>query len=93
MSALQSQEAAVFQPYTDFLERLEFRRRVRELEELAAAEGLKLPMPARWIAVLEACGYVVDLTTGQWTEAAAVQYWPTEAALALALPAWQEVQP
>ena len=64
----------------DFEARIEFRRRVRELEELAAAEGLTLPMPARWIAVLEACGYSVDLQTGKWTDAAGLEYWPTEAA-------------
>ena len=60
--------------------RLEFRRRVRELEELAAAEGLRLPMPAAWIATLEALGYVVDLVTGRWTDAASAEFWPTEAA-------------
>jgi hypothetical protein len=52
-------------------------------------------MPAEWIATLEALGYVVDLYTGQWTDAATVQYWPTEAAEAaqvLTLESCQAVQ-
>ncbi len=65
--------------YTDFLARLEFRQRVRELNELAVTEGLSLPMPAEWIATLEALGYVVDLTTGAWAATDSVQYWSTEA--------------
>ena len=55
-------------------------RRVRELEELAQAEGLMLPMPAQWIATLETLGYVVDLTTGKWTDASGAQHWPAAAA-------------
>ena len=66
--------------HLDFCTRLEYRRRVRELEELAQAEGLRLPMPAAWIAVLEGCGYTVDLATGKWTDASGAQFWPTEAA-------------
>lgn len=39
-------------------------RRVQELLELAAAEGLVLPLPADVIARLEETGAVVDLVTG-----------------------------
>jgi len=49
-----------------FISRIDRRRRVRELQELAAAEGIRLPLPAKWIAALESKGYVVDLVTGDW---------------------------
>jgi hypothetical protein len=39
--------------------------RITELEELAAAEGIMLPMPAQMIVWLENRGYVVDLITGR----------------------------
>ena len=52
--------------HLDLLTHLDFCRRVRELNELAAAEGLTLPMPATWIATLETLGYTVDLATGKW---------------------------
>ena len=53
-------------PRADFTVRLEIRRRTRELIELAKEEGIKLPMPAGWIAKLELHGYVVDLETGSF---------------------------
>lgn len=79
MSAQLSQEATATHLHIDFCARLEFRRRVRELDQLAADEGIALPMPAQWIATLEALGYVVDLVTGSWTGANGLQYLPTEA--------------
>lgn len=39
--------------------------RIVELEELAASEGLHLPMAASLIAYLESQGYVVDLHSGE----------------------------
>ena len=39
--------------------------RIAELEELAAREDLRLPMPAQMILWLEDKGYVIDLTTGR----------------------------
>jgi len=66
--------------HTDIDARLAHRRRIIELNELAASEGLALPMPAAWIATLEALGYVVDLVTGQWTDADGVRYMPTQEA-------------
>jgi hypothetical protein len=39
--------------------------RVAELEELAAAEGIMLPMPIRLILWFEDHGCVVDLHTGK----------------------------
>ena len=38
--------------------------KVRELEEWAASEGLRLPFPAAVIARIEARGLYVDLLTG-----------------------------
>ena len=70
--------------HLDLLTHLDFCRRVRELNELAAAERLTLPMPATWIATLETLGYTVDLATGKWADASGAQYWPTEAAYNLA---------
>ena len=66
--------------HTDIDARLAYRRRVDELNELAASEGLALPYPATWIATLEALGYVVDLVTGKWTDADGVRYMPTQEA-------------
>lgn len=40
--------------HTDIDARLAYRRRVDELNELAASEGLALPYPATWIATQEA---------------------------------------
>jgi pyridoxine 5'-phosphate synthase PdxJ len=71
--------------HADLIAHLDFVRRVRELEELAASEGIKLPMPATWISTLEALGYVVDLHTGAWTDAEDVRPAPTEAAYLLIL--------
>lgn len=39
--------------------------RIIELEELARAEGITLPMPAARIVEVEQRGCVVDLVTGQ----------------------------
>ena len=81
--------------HADLTATLDHKHRAREVRELAASEGIPLPMPAEWIATLEALGYVVDLYTGQWTDAAAFQYWPTEtaeAAQALMLESCQAVQ-
>lgn len=61
----------------DLVTRLATNRRIRELNELAAAEGLRLPMPAAWIATLELAGYVVDLATGKWSTADDVRFAPT----------------
>lgn len=66
--------------HADLIATLEHKRRAREVRELAASEGIPLPMPAEWIATLEALGYTVDLHTGVWTDADAVRYTPTEAA-------------
>lgn len=67
--------------HADLVARTDFARRVRELEELAAHEKIALPMPAKWIATLEALGYIVDLVTGQWEDADSVRYTPTDKAL------------
>lgn len=69
--------------HADFVARLDFSKRVRELETLAQEERIALPMPAKWIATLEALGYVVDLATGDWTDAEGVAYMPTDKALQL----------
>jgi hypothetical protein len=69
--------------HTDLVARLDHRRRVRELRELAAAEGIALPYPATWIVSLELAGYVVDLLTGEWIPEDALLYWPTVQALQL----------
>ena len=66
--------------HTDLDARLTHRRRVAELNALAAEEGLRLPLPAHYIATLEALGYVVDLLTGEWTDADGVRYMPTQQA-------------
>ena len=66
--------------HTDLDARLAHRRRVAELNALAAEEGLRLPLPAAWIATLEALGYTVDLLTGEWTDADGVRYMPTQEA-------------
>lgn len=47
-------------------ERAVSERAARELIELAQAEGIKLPLPAGWIAKLELHGFVVDLVTGEF---------------------------
>lgn len=46
-------------------------KRVADLLELAAEEGLTLPLPAEVIARLEATGATVDLVTGAITPGAA----------------------
>lgn len=61
----------------DFVARLDYRRRERELRELAAEEGIVLPFPVHWIVALELAGYVVDLVTGEWTPADELLYSPT----------------
>ena len=66
--------------HTDLDARLTHRRRVAELNALAAEEGLRLPMPAQYIATLEALGYMVDLLTGEWVDADGVRYMPTQEA-------------
>jgi hypothetical protein len=66
----------------DILARLEHARRVDELNELAAAEGLTLPLPAPWIATLESAGVCVNLLTGEWTAAERMLYTPTQRATA-----------
>ena len=66
--------------HTDLDARLAFRRRVAELNALAAEEGLRLPLPAQYIATLEALGYAVDLLTGAWIDADGVRYMPTQEA-------------
>ena len=66
--------------HTDIDARLAHRRRVAELNALAAEEGLRLPLPAQYIATLEALGYMVDLLTGAWTDADGVRYMPTQEA-------------
>ena len=78
--------------HADLIATLEHKRRAREVRELAAQEGIPLPMPAEWIATLEALGYVVDLHTGQWTDAEDVRYMPTEAAQRLTLEDTQHEQ-
>lgn len=67
-------------PDSDIVSRLNFRRRVHELHELAATEGVILPLPAEWIVALEMAGYVVDLKTGEWIGADSVAYMPTDKA-------------
>lgn len=76
--------------HADVVAHLEHMRRARELRELADSEGIALPMPASWIATLEALGCVVDLHTGQWQDADGVRYAPTEAAYLMTLNATQE---
>ena len=66
--------------HTDIDARLAHRRRVEELKALALEEGLRLPLPPHYIATLEALGYVVDLLTGEWTDADDVRYMPTQEA-------------
>jgi hypothetical protein len=66
----------------DILARLEHQKRVDELNELAAAEGLTLPLPAAWIAALEAAGLTVDLLTGEWVATSVIHYTPTQRATA-----------
>ena len=39
---------------------------IGELVEWSQTTGRPLPMPAGWIASLEAAGHVVDLITGEW---------------------------
>lgn len=69
--------------HADLIATLDHKRRAREVRELAQEEGLLLPMPAEWVATLEALGYTVDLVTGKWTDAAGVEFWPTEQAYTL----------
>jgi hypothetical protein len=47
-------------------------RRIAELNDLAAQEGLVLPLPVEVIVVYELAGHVVDLVTGDvvWNGAA-----------------------
>jgi hypothetical protein len=49
--------------HADFVARLDFSKRVQGKCETLAARGevYALPMPAEWIATLEALGYTVDL--------------------------------
>ena len=68
----------------DLVIRIEIRRRTKELRELAAEEGITLPMPAEWIAALEAAGIMVDLVTGEWQSPDGVRYAPTAAARKMA---------
>jgi len=68
-------------PDSGFLSRMDFRRRLRELRELADSEGIMLPLPAEWIVGLEKAGIVVDLRTGQWAYADSVAYMPTDKTL------------
>ena len=53
---------------------IDFAARIRELIDLAAEEGIDLPMPAEEIARLEAAGYVVDLETGA-IDSAGPEFW------------------
>lgn len=53
---------------------IDFAARIRELIDLAAEEGIDLPMPAEEIVRLEAAGYVVDLETGA-IDAAGPEFW------------------
>lgn len=39
-------------------------QRIAELNELAAEEGIKLPLPVELIVVYELAGHVVNLVTG-----------------------------
>jgi hypothetical protein len=57
-------------------------RRIAELNDLAAQEGLVLPLPAELIVVYELAGHVVDLVTGDviWN-GAAQRVTPSPAAL------------
>lgn len=73
--------------HTDIVARLAFKKRVAELNALAAEEGLRLPLPPHYIATLEGLGYVVDLVTGAWEDANGVCYLPTPA-LQLLLRDW-----
>ena len=79
--------------HADLIAHLDHVRRARDLRELADSEGIALPMPASWIATLEALGYVVDLHSGQWEDADGVRYAPTEAAYLMILDATQEDTP
>ena len=72
--------AATVTGQDDFTTRIDRQRRVRELQEMAASENIRLPLPARWIAALESKGIVVDLVTGEWL-ADDMQYMPTMQAL------------
>ena len=69
-------------------------QRITELEELAALEGIALPMPAAQIVALEEEGHVVDLLTGDLLAGdllaggADVLYYPS---LALYMPAQPQV--
>lgn len=40
-------------------------KRVQEIEDFAAEEGITLPMPAEQIVAIEEQGSIVDLVTGQ----------------------------
>ena len=64
----------------DLIMRVDRQRRIRELKDLAASEGINLPLPPAWIVALESKGIVVDLVTGAWL-ADDVQYMPTMQAL------------
>lgn len=64
-------------PHSDILSRLDFRRRLHELHELAAQESIVLPLKAEWIVALELVGIAVDLRTGEWLDADSVAYAPT----------------
>jgi len=72
--------AATVTGQDDFSTRVDRQRRVRELKELAAAEGIRLPLPAKWIAALESKGIMVDLLTGDWVTDD-LRYEPTMQAL------------
>ncbi len=57
-------------------------QRITELEDLAAAEGLALPMPAPVIALHEQAGHVVDLYSGHLvTDGGEARYSPAPALL------------
>jgi hypothetical protein len=80
MIAVQRRTTATVDGSDDLTASLERQRRERELLELAASEGIELPLPAKWIARLESKGIVVDLVTGAWM-LDDVRYTPTEQAL------------
>ena len=66
--------------------------RINELNELAAAEGIKLPWPAAVIVALEDQGHVVDLVTGlviQQGSTDRISLTPTGEAVAVAANAWE----